>query len=324
MNFCTLFDSVYLSRGLVMYESLKEHTHDFHLYIFAFDDLAYELLINIKLSNCTVISLKEFENNALLEIKGTRSRAEYCWTCTSSIIEYVFERFKVSSCTYLDSDLYFYDSAEMLINEMPQGKSVLITEHRFSRFAQLFEKRRAGRFCVQFITFNNSPEGRRILNKWISQCIDWCYSRYEDGKFGDQKYLETWPIEYPGVHILKHLGGGIAPWNVRQYRFVFNRDQIFGKEKNRKESFNVIFFHFHFIRLTDERNADLGWNRLSEKVLNGFYRPYIDRIVRKERSLESEFPEYKSVYSSICLNSLRERVKYTIKRLSGYNLVKIK
>lgn len=306
-----------------MYESLKEHTSDFHLYIFAFDDLAYKILIESKLSNCTVISLKEFENNALLEIKGTRSGAEYCWTCTSSIINYVFETYNVQSCTYLDADLYFYGSAEVLLNEMPASKSVLITEHRFSRMAQLYEKNRAGRFCVQFITFKNTPEGRAILDKWISQCIDWCYARYEDGKFGDQKYLENWPAEYQGVHILKHLGGGIAPWNVRQYRFVFNRDQIVGKERNRKNSFNVIFFHFHYIRLTDERNADLGWNWLSKKVLYGFYRPYIAEIVRKERFLESEFPEFKSAYSSINLNTLRERVKYTFKRVSGYNIVKI-
>ena len=48
MNFCTLFDSFYLSRGLALYESIKEHTEDFHLYIFAFDDITYEILNKTK------------------------------------------------------------------------------------------------------------------------------------------------------------------------------------------------------------------------------------------------------------------------------------
>ena len=40
LNYCTLFDSHYLTRGLIMYESLKRNHRDFHLYIFAFDSLS--------------------------------------------------------------------------------------------------------------------------------------------------------------------------------------------------------------------------------------------------------------------------------------------
>ena len=44
VNYCTLFDSFYLTRGLAMYESLKRQTGNFHLYIFAFDDDTYSFL----------------------------------------------------------------------------------------------------------------------------------------------------------------------------------------------------------------------------------------------------------------------------------------
>ena len=88
-NYCTLFDSKYLSRGLAMYESLKKHSNNFHLYIFAFDDKSYEILNKLSLDKVSVISLKDFENEELLAVKPTRSKAEYCWTCTSSVIKFV-------------------------------------------------------------------------------------------------------------------------------------------------------------------------------------------------------------------------------------------
>ena len=323
MIFCTLFDSVYLSKGLIMYESLKEHTRDFHLYIFAFDSLAFEILINLNLSDATIIPLEKFENQALLDIKPSRSKAEYCWTCTSSVINYVFETFNVSSCTYIDADLYFYGSSEILINEIPAGKSVLITEHRFSKLAQLFEKKRAGRFCVQFITFYNTIESRTILNKWISQCITWCYARYEDGKFGDQKYLENWPQEYPGVYVLQNIGGGIAPWNVRQYDFIFMEHQILGMDQKSRTGFNVIFFHFHFVRIIDKNVADLGWNYIPKNVINGFYKPYIRKIIDKEQFLENNFSEYKKKIASTRPDGIKEIFKQFLKRALRFNLIKI-
>ncbi|GAG89161.1 unnamed protein product [marine sediment metagenome] len=56
-----------------MYESLKKHTKDFHIYIFAFDDLSYEILIKMNLEHVTVISLQEFENPDLLKVKDQLS-----------------------------------------------------------------------------------------------------------------------------------------------------------------------------------------------------------------------------------------------------------
>ena len=103
-NYCTLFDSNYLTRGLVMYESLKKYSDNFHLYIFAFNDSSYNLLIKLNLEFLTVISLKEFEDEELLKIKDSRSAGEYCWTCTPSIIKYSIETYGLDNCTYLDAD----------------------------------------------------------------------------------------------------------------------------------------------------------------------------------------------------------------------------
>ena len=44
MNFCTLFDSYYLDKGLALYSSLEKVSEDFTLYVFCFDEDSYEIL----------------------------------------------------------------------------------------------------------------------------------------------------------------------------------------------------------------------------------------------------------------------------------------
>src|SRR5689334_16947120 len=96
-NFCTLFDSNYLTRGLALYESLEKVCTSFHLYVVTFDDKAYDFLSNAKLAHLTAISLIDFEDPGLRKIKPTRSSAEYCWTCTPSVILYCLNRYRLTS-----------------------------------------------------------------------------------------------------------------------------------------------------------------------------------------------------------------------------------
>lgn len=240
--FCTLFDSNYLSRGLAMYNSLVKNCKDFQLYIFAFDTFTFNFFLKNNFDHITVISLQDFEDEKLLEIKSTRSKAEYCWTCTPSTIKYVIEKYNVPHCTYLDSDLFFYSSPYPLIEEMCDA-SVSIIPHRYT--PKYDQSVTSGIYCVQFMTFKNDPNGLEVLNWWRNACIEWCYARFEDGKFGDQKYLDHWPVQFKSVKILSHLGGGVAPWNMQQYDFYFEDEKLFGVEKKTKNRFEIIFFHFH-------------------------------------------------------------------------------
>jgi hypothetical protein len=307
-----------------MYESLKAYSVDFHLFIFAFDDLTYDILKKLDLQYVTVISLNEFETTELLAVKNKRSKGEYCWTCTPSTISHILNNYKVDSCTYLDSDLFFYSDPAVLIQEMILHKrNVLITEHRFSPLAKIYEEKRAGRFCVQFVTFSNEEDSLIILEKWKSQCIDWCYARHEQGKFGDQKYLDEWPEIYNNVHILKNLGGGIAPWNILQYRFMKHNNIITGVTLKNNITFIVVFYHFQYVKFIEADRFDIGWYIISSEIRKLFYLQYIKSLHDREMMLHQLDSQYKTDFAKFKIDGVWSLIKIGLKHIFRYNLINI-
>jgi hypothetical protein len=239
------------------------------------DDVSHQIIKNLSLENVTVISLNEFENNELLKVKSTRNKAEYCWTCTPFTILYCLKRYKLDHCTYIDADLYFYADPVVLVNEM-QSKSVLITSHNYA--PEYDQTNTSGKYCVQFITFKNNSSGLLVLNWWKNACLDWCYARFEDGKFGDQKYLDDWPERFDCVHVLQNFGGGIAPWNTTKYEITkdFCVRDIFNNKRRR-----VCFYHFHSIKFYDGKmkRGNFLYYKLSRKYLGLLYLPYLCRLL---------------------------------------------
>lgn len=285
LNFCTLFNSAYLSRGLTLYRSLEERCPDFQLYVFAFDKAAEDYLRSENLPHLTFIGLSEFEDSELLKVKAERSAAEYCWTCTPSTVLFAIEKFGLDHCTYIDADMYFYDDPALLLSEMGD-KHVLITEHRYT--PSYDQSAVSGRFCVQFVYFRNSPQGMAALRWWRGACIEWCYARAEDGKFGDQKYLDDWETRFEGVHVLEHPGGGIAPWNIQQYRIEEKKGKPFIVSGDKV--YPAVFFHFHGLKFFNGGILQLSGPAydLGEDARFVFYFPYIRRLLKESKAIKAK------------------------------------
>jgi len=278
LNFCTLFNISYLDRGLAMYYSLKDNCDNFHLYIYAFDDETLNFFYANNFPSVTVISLLEFEDNELLEIKPTRSAGEYCWTCTPATIYFCIQKYNLPNCTYIDADLFFFSNPKVLIDEMGNN-SVLITEHRYTdKYDQSVE---SGIYCVQFVTFKNDEFGLKVLKWWRDACIEWCFARAEDGKFGDQKYLDNWPTNFEKVHVLENLGGGVAPWNVQQFSINLKRSKLIIKEKLTGHSTPLVFYHFHGLRFYKNQVVSLTSNyyEIESSVKKYLYTKYVSSIL---------------------------------------------
>lgn len=294
--FCTLFDSNYLDKGLVMYKSLEENVHDFKLYILAMDLKCLHVLLDLNCSNVTVISLEDFiESQDLQSIKDERSAAEFCWTCTPHLIDYVFEMFNEPMCTYIDADLYFYADCNCLLEEIGD-KDAQIVEHRFTmRIEDQIALKESGKYCVEFNTFKNTENGRYLLNWWKQKCRESCSASAKEGVFGDQKYLEEWE-QNEKVSVLKHLGGGVAPWNVAQYKLLkWNESdsEIWLKSKKTREQFEIIFYHFHNITYHGEREVDISvyqraWG-VDDELIRKIYIPYLQRLDEVKNMLKVKY-----------------------------------
>jgi hypothetical protein len=287
LNFCTLFDRHYLTRGLALYNSLLVKCADFHLYVFAFDQDCYHTLQALKLSHCTVISLLEFEDPELLSVKASRSIAEYCWTSTPSTILYCIDRFQLDHCTYIDADLIFYQDPRVLIDEMGENE-ILISKHNYATLYDQSEY--SGIYCVQFMCFKNGARGMKALRWWRERCLEWCYARHEDGKFGDQKYLDDWTTRFEGVHVMQHIGGGVAPWNMQQFEFEQKEDSWWLKKQGDRTFQPLIFFHFHGVVFHLGQTVSLtgALYYMSNPVRTGLYFPYLHTLLQVEDWLASK------------------------------------
>jgi hypothetical protein len=245
-HFVTLFDDSFLPIGLALYQSLVARARPFRLWVVAIDNDVEQHLAELALPDLAVIPLPSIETPELLAVKSGRSRAEYCWTLTPFTAKAVFDRDPTAlRATYVDADVFFLADPRVLLDELDQSaKHVLITEHAYA--PEYDRSHDSGRFCVQFLTFDRSDRAREVMRWWQERCLEWCFARYEDGKFGDQVYLDQWPTLFGDrVHVVRQVEKTLAPWNVRHFA------------KKTRSRLEPVFYHFHGLRLLAARRARL-------------------------------------------------------------------
>jgi len=274
--YCTYFDKGFLLKGLALHSSLIRYSPNAKLWILAFDKYTEKILNKMKLKGVTVVPLPDFEDKELLAVKPTRHPVEYYWTCTPSWILYIMKKGpEVKYVTYLDGDLYFYSDPDKGVSEIG-NKSLLAVEHRFPVGREGMAKT-SGRFNVAFNVFKNDKVGKECLKRWRVQCLDWCYWKLEDGKLGDQMYLDEWPKLYrKDLCISQNKGLDTAPWNVSQYQVAIkNRDLFIDEDR-------LVCYHFHQLQILSPNHFSrvLGYT-LSKEAIKYIYESYEEELGRQ-------------------------------------------
>lgn len=246
-NFCTLFDKNFLTRGLALYESLLKFCPDFKIWMLCMDKESYEMLKKLNLEKMIPLKIEEIEDKGLLSVKNNRTTSEYCWMMSSSLPLYILEKTGIDMITYLDADLYFFQPLTAIYDEFANN-SIMIIPHWFPEKNKAQEKT-SGIYNVGMLIFRNDKNGLECLRWWKERCIEWCYGRYEDGKLGDQMYLNVWSEKFNGVYILQNRGANVASWNIKGYSFFKKKGEIWLKVLDSRKEFPLIFYHYHGLKI---------------------------------------------------------------------------
>lgn len=290
--YCTYFDKNYLIKGLSLIESLNKHEKgDFQIFIICLDEITRLIINKINPPNTNTIPLHDIERKdmALFEAKKNRSLVEYYWTLTPIIVNCILERYPfIDFLTYLDADILFYSSPDPIMDEFGTN-SVLIHEHRFPSEQAFLQK--YGKYNVGLLCFRNDTNGLEVLKWWGARCIEWCYARLENGKYGDQLYLDNWPEIFNSVAVLKNIGAGVAPWNHIQY--TLSQDKVGNIFVN---AMPLVFYHFHSLTFVEPDiliPSIYTTNPLTLDLLNYCFVPYADKLHESINRVREIFPDYK-------------------------------
>jgi len=259
------------------------------------DDVTYSILEKMGLENVKLLSLMDFEDETMRRIKLERTVAEYCWTCTAPLIEYVMQKEpEASHIAYLDADLFFFNDPSSIYDELG-SESTLIIPHRYSSDRLAWEKT-SGIYNVSVVIFRNDTYGRECLSWWKERTLEECRLDAEAGKCGDQKYLDDWPVRFRNVVVLQNKGGGLAPWNITKYQLSRSKNQI------SVDADELIFYHFHSLQIIDRGLfrtrpfvAAQGY-QFTRKQLILIYLPYVQALCRIISDVQHVSPGFDQGY----------------------------
>ncbi|ETP70999.1 hypothetical protein UYO_3058 [Lachnospiraceae bacterium JC7] len=109
--FVTLYNETYLTRGILLFESLMRVCQNpFKMYILALDDTVHNYWDKREEKNIGIISLEDMIKiyPQVERLQKERSQTEFCWTLSAFSIQYVLKQYRHSMCIYIDADMEFF------------------------------------------------------------------------------------------------------------------------------------------------------------------------------------------------------------------------
>jgi hypothetical protein len=300
LYFTTFFDSNYLPKGIILYNSLLTVTKQpFKLYLLCLDEITFDFFIHNKVDfeYVELIKISDFEknNHELESVKQNRSLVEYYFTLSPVLPLYIIQKYNLDHICSMDADLFFYSSPENIFDSLSKY-SLIITPHKFSK--ELKDREKYGLYNVSFQIFKNDEIGVKCLTKWKKECINWCFDEYDEvnKRFADQKYLDNWQDVYSSkLLVLDGPDTGLAIWNINNYNLNISNSCFSSNEKK------VIFYHFHNFKSVKKNIALNGFfnykvnrNKITDIIYNNYweelnttlekYNLNIDKSIRVKQS----------------------------------------
>ena len=276
-------------QAVVLHRTLRQALPDARLSVICPSEPAARALAELGVA-ATHAGELERRDPRLVRTRAGRSHREYCLTLKAPFaLELLEEAPAGTIVTAVDADIAFLSDPAPLYAELAEA-SVGIVDHRF---AERFRSRArwAGRFNSSWVSFRRDTYGLEALRWWRERVLEWCGDRAENGRYGDQGYLQDWPRRFARVHVLQHPGAAVAPWTDNR-TLARNRGGVYvGGEP-------VICFHAQSLRLHRltrgtrplPRVPEVGWRldpgyRPSSAEWELLWDPYLEMLGQATRDL---------------------------------------
>jgi hypothetical protein len=217
-----------------------------------------------------------------------------------------------ASVFYFDPDIFVYQSLDYLLNLFSTA-NILLTPHFLTplpvdtKYPKEFMALNYGIYNLGFIAVkSNSAETSRFLDWWCERTFNYCYYNTCEGLFVDQLWINLAPVYFNGVHIVRHFGCNMGPWNIYERTITKQGDQ---GETLLQNGEALLFYHFSSFDFKDYLNLSADYNRTSirdSKQLQAIYKSY-GAAVKKNK-----FEYYKTLSCNLNLVTTHPPLKSRI------------
>jgi len=313
IHLCTLFDSKFMTQGLALLESVSQNTTvPIKWTILAMDKLAYQTMLNRADPQIHLISIDDFSDIELQNVRKQRPWKEFCWTSAACLLKFCIDHsYSGQKIAYVDADCFFFSDIATMLERLDSFHSIGIHEHRFSE-DRIGWLSKSGRFNVGVVAGVKGENFDKCVTRWRNQVIDRCDVNPSEGRCGDQTYLNEWPDLYDSLVIFGDPGVGLAPWNIHRYKVKQSTTGILIDDSP------LYFFHFHGLELgfISSRVACFipasGYKPPKNEHLV-IYRSYVQALMR-EISNSKVKPRSSYSHSWLLRSLLHRRLIYTFRR----------
>jgi len=236
----TSVNANYLNRASILAKSVMKHSPEIHFVLLLVEP---RLVLSGALRKRILENSPEFDEILTLDdfkmsVRRNLSNLPVVEACTAikgEAMLHLLNRHEVDIVTYLDPDLCFYQSLDLITLEH-EKYDVLLTPHLLyppTSTSHILNDEIAGVakhgvFNLGFISCKATVRSLEVVSWWADRLSEYCRVEYCEGLFTDQKWFDMAPAYFDNVGIVKHQGWNVAPWNFheREIKGLY-RDQLF-------------------------------------------------------------------------------------------------
>lgn len=292
----TVCSNNYLAQARTLQESLQATNPEFQFFVALVDEYSDSIDYSV-FQEGTIIELME----SIVPNYGDMISRYSIIELNTAVKPFVFQYLQAlypwaGSLFYFDPDIFVYHHLQPLLDKLVTD-DVLVTPHFLTpvpideKMPQESMALNYGIYNLGFIAIkNSSTSAKKLIQWWGERTYRYGYFNTCEGLFVDQLWMNLSTVYFQGVHVLRHKGCNIGPWNL------YERTVSFDTSTNRfvmPDQEPLIFYHFSSFSYKNPLSLSGDYNRSSITSSSALQKMYTEY----RKALEKNRFEYFSLLS---------------------------